>query len=165
QTFPRQSTPRQNLGSIYDDLGQYERALAEQLEAIRLSPDRGILYANVMADHILLNHLNEAKATYEGALASKHESPYLQYYRHWLAFLENDAGEMERQLAWGAGKPGIENELLSYQYSTEAYFGHMEKARVLLRRAVDSAQRNDEKETAARYEVDEARYEADYGNF
>jgi len=144
QTYPRQTTPPQNLGAIYSSVGQYERTLAEHLEAIRLSPDRGVLYGNLLLDYIRLNHFNEAKATYERALAAKLESSNLHENRYRLAFLENDAREMERQLTWSAGKPGIEDILLSCQYRTEAYFGHMEKARVLLRRAVDSAQRSDQ---------------------
>src|SRR5215469_6922739 len=50
------------------------------------------------------------------------------------------------------------------QAGTEGYFGRMEKARELYRRAVESAQRAGEKETAAAYEIVATSTEVEYGN-
>ncbi len=87
---------------------------------------------------------------------------------HWaiyqLAFLKGDAAEMERQVAWAAGKLGDEDLLLSFQSDTEAYYGRLVKARDFSRRAVDSAQRNDSKESAALWQVNAALREAEFGN-
>jgi eukaryotic-like serine/threonine-protein kinase len=164
QAYPRDATPRNNLGVNSWNFGQYERALAEHLEAVHLNPDYAIGYAAVVTDYVFLNRLNEAKATYEQALALKLEFPYLHLARYGVAFLQDDAPEMQRQVAWAMGKPGVEDIFLGYQSSTEAYFGHMGKAREFSRRAVDSAQRSDERETAAGYEIGAANTEADYGN-
>jgi ATP/maltotriose-dependent transcriptional regulator MalT len=71
---------------------------------------------------------------------------------------------MERQVAWAAGKPGSEDLLLSFQSDTEAYYGHLTKARDFSRRAEDSASRNDSKETAALWQVNAALREAEFGN-
>ena len=71
---------------------------------------------------------------------------------------------MEQQLAWGAGKPGAEDPLLSAQSDTEAYYGRLSKARDFSRRAVDSAVRADSKETAALWRVNAALREAEFGN-
>ena len=71
---------------------------------------------------------------------------------------------MEQQLAWGAGKPGDEDALLSAQSDTEAYYGRLSKARDFSRRAVDSAVRADSKETAALWQVNAALREAELGN-
>jgi hypothetical protein len=46
-------------------------------------------------------------ATNERALAYKLEFPYLHVGRYRVAFLESDTAEMERQMAWAAGKAGI----------------------------------------------------------
>ena len=81
-----------------------------------------------------------------------------------LAFLQGDAAQMEKQLAWSAGKPGDEDFLLSAQSDTEAYYGRMSKARDFSRRAVDSAVRADSKETAALWQVNAALREAELGN-
>jgi hypothetical protein len=81
-----------------------------------------------------------------------------------VAFFKDDAAEMERQVAWAAGKPGTEDILLSFQADTEAYDGHLTKARDFSRRAVDSSVRNDSKETAAVWQVNAALREAEFGN-
>ena len=39
---------------------------------------------------------------------------------------------MEQQVAWGAGKPGDEDALLSTQSDTESYYGRLTKARDFL---------------------------------
>jgi predicted Zn-dependent protease len=71
---------------------------------------------------------------------------------------------MEKQVAWGAGKPGDEDPLLSTQSDTEAYFGRLNRARDFSRRAMDSAIRADSKETAALWQVNAALREAEFGN-
>jgi eukaryotic-like serine/threonine-protein kinase len=81
-----------------------------------------------------------------------------------LAFLRSDAAEMERQVAWAAGKPGTEDFLLSVQSDTEAYYGRLTSARDFSRRAVDAAVRNNSKETAAIWQVNAAMREAEFGN-
>jgi eukaryotic-like serine/threonine-protein kinase len=50
-------------------------------------------------------------------------------------------------LARAAGKPGQEELLFALEADTAAYFGHLEKARELSRRAADSAQRAGEEES------------------
>ena len=65
-----------------------------------------------------------------------------------VAFLRNDSSTMEEQQQWFAGKPE-ENIGLSLASDTEAYAGHLSKARELTKRSVDSAIRADSKETGA----------------
>ena len=71
---------------------------------------------------------------------------------------------MAQQVAWSAGKPGVEDVLLAYEADTAAYSGRLEKAREFSRRAVASAERAEEKETAASYEAEAALREALFGN-
>lgn len=54
--------------------------------------------------------------------------------------------------------------MLSQQSDTEAFSGHLGKARDFSRRAVESAQRADEKETAALWQMNGALREAEFGN-
>jgi tetratricopeptide (TPR) repeat protein len=71
---------------------------------------------------------------------------------------------MERQIAWAAGKPGAEDLLLSLASDTEAFYGRLSKARAFSLRAVDSARRSDQKETAAGWQMNAALREAEFGN-
>jgi hypothetical protein len=83
---------------------------------------------------------------------------------YYEAFLKGVTAEMEQQVAWAAGKPGDEDLFLSFQSDTEAYYGRLAKARDFSRRAVDSAVRDNSKETAALWQVNAALREAEFGN-
>ncbi|HXY14144.1 MAG TPA: protein kinase [Terriglobales bacterium] len=162
--YPRDSVPHNNLGANYAFMGQYEKALAEGLETVRLEPNDVIVRANLGVVYIYLNRLDEGKATLEQTLAQKLDGGSLRLYMYYLAFLREDSAQMEQQVAWGAGKPGDEDVLLSTQSDTDGYYGRLDKARDFSRRAVDSAIRTDSKETAALWQVSAALREAELGN-
>ena len=164
QAYPRDSFSRSNLGANYVMLGQYENGIAPISETIRLRPDDGVAYANLMLVDMGLNRLDDAKATYEQALAHKIDEVYLHQARYLLAFRQGDTAEMEKQTAWGRGKAGIEDAFLSMQSDTEASFGHLEQALELSRRAVELAKHAGSKETAALWRVNGALREAEFGN-
>jgi hypothetical protein len=71
---------------------------------------------------------------------------------------------MAEQQTWFAGKPDYENFGLALASDTEAYGGHLAKARDLTKRAVDSAIRADSKETGAIWQANAALQQAAYGN-
>jgi hypothetical protein len=85
-------------------------------------------------------------------------------YSYQLAFLQNDAAAMAQQVDWAVGKPGVEDVLLSAEAETAAYFGQLRKAREFSRQAIFSADRMEEKETAASFEADAALRAGIYGN-
>jgi len=164
QSYPQDEVPPGNLGVIYSDLGQYEKAVAETQESMRLEPNDVVSYGNLAESYLALNRPDESKKMIEQAEARKLDGDVLHWATYLLAFLKGDAAEMERQVAWAAGKPGSEDLLLSFQSDTEAYYGRLLKARDFSRRAVDSAVRNDSKESAALWQVDAALREAEFGN-
>ena len=112
----------------------------------------------------MLNRLDEARATIETARANGVDSPYFHSVYYTLGFLQNDTAGMQQEVTWATGKTGVEDVLLGAEASTLAYCGRMEKSREFSRLAVASAERADEKETAASYEADEAVAEALFGN-
>jgi tetratricopeptide (TPR) repeat protein len=164
QNYSGDSVPHNNLGVIYGHLGQYEKQRVEFLEALRLKPDSPVASANLVSVYSHLFRLGEAKTAYEQALARNLESPKLHYYRYGVAFLEGDTSEMERQSAWSAGRPGSDDILLSPQSDSEAFSGHLGKARELSWRASESAQRVGEKEAAAGREMNAALRETEFGS-
>jgi tetratricopeptide (TPR) repeat protein len=164
QAYPRDFIPHGNLAVNLIALGQYERGMAETVESIRLNPDAATGYGNLVGLYAAVNRLDEAKSTYEQALARNLKNNSLHVNRYGVAFVEGDTSEMQRQLAWAMGKPGAEDFFLSVQSDTEAYAGRLEKAQELSRRAVDVAKRNDQKETAALWLLNAALREAEVGN-
>jgi Flp pilus assembly protein TadD len=163
QTYPRDDVAPGNLGIIYLYFGQYDKVLAEARESLRLDVS-GTSYANLVNSYLIMNQLQEARALIAEAEAKKLDSTYMHFNLYLLAFLQNDAAGMAQQVAWGAGKPGVEAWLLNNEADTAAYSGRLGKAREFSRRAVASAERAEEKETAAGYEADAAVREALFGN-
>ena len=47
KSYPQDMVPRANLGAIYNELGQFEKALAETQEASRLEPNAVSTYGNL----------------------------------------------------------------------------------------------------------------------
>jgi serine/threonine protein kinase/Flp pilus assembly protein TadD len=164
KSYPQDLVPPNNLGAIYSELGQYEKSLVETQESLRLEPNAVNGYGNLAQDYLAVNRPDDAKKAMEQAQERKLDGDYLHWTLYQLAFFTSDATEMERQVAWAAGKPGSEDQLLAFQSDTEAYYGRLVKARDFSRRAVDSAVRNDSKETGALWQVNSALREAEFGN-
>jgi eukaryotic-like serine/threonine-protein kinase len=165
QAYPRDFVPRDIAGLIYLYLGHHERSVGEELEAIRLSPDNIFAYSNLMEDYVALNRVEEAKTLYQQAINRKLDGVFLHNDMYVISFLQGDAEEMKRQVAWAAGKPGTEDVLLSAQSDTEGFYGHRARAEAFSRQATESAQRAGLKETAALWELNSALREAEFGNF
>ena len=164
-SYPRDSIPRLDSGADYVVMGQYEKALGEFQEALRLDPDSVTNYAALGEAYLYLNRLDEAKVTFDQAFAHKLDSGFLRLNIYDLAFLRGDSAQMQQQLAWSGDKPGNDDDwLLSAQSDTEAYYGRLRQARDFSRRAVHSAIRSDAKETAALWQINAAQREAEMGN-
>ncbi len=163
KSYPQDSIPPGNLGVIYSQLGQYEKALASNDDSMQLEP-YAIGYVNQAGFQLALSRFEDAKKTIAQAQKEKFEGDDLHWVMYQTAFLNGDTAEMERQVAWAAGKSGSEDTMLSFQSDTEAYHGRLAKARDLSRRAVDAAVRNDAKEAAALWQVNAALREGEFGN-
>jgi tetratricopeptide (TPR) repeat protein len=164
QTYPRDDIPPYNLSSIYLNLGDYDKSLAAAQESMKLIPGSGIDYANLVNEYLLGNRLDEARSTAQEAHAHNLDNPVIHLNLYVIDFLQHDAAAMEREAAAVIGKPGYEDSMLDSESNTAAYGGQFSKAQELTRRASASAQRADEKETAAAYEAEAAVREALVGN-
>ena len=151
QTYPRNGEPYGNLGVDYSYLGQYEKAVAASLEDLRLNPGSAAAFTNLVGLYAALDRLDDAKRTYKEAVEHKVDNPFLHGNLYGVAFLDSDTAEMKRQVAAASGKPG-EDILLSFASDTEAFYGHLNAARELSKRAVESARRSGSMETAAAWQ-------------
>ncbi|MGA8234715.1 MAG: tetratricopeptide repeat protein, partial [Candidatus Acidiferrales bacterium] len=164
KSYPQDFVAHGNLAYVYTELGRYEKAVAETQEALRLEPNTVSSYSNLAGFYLAVNRPDDAEKMIEQAQERKLDGDLLHTIIYQLAFLKGNAAEMERQVAWAAGKPGDEDRLLSIQSDTEAYYGRLLRARDFSRRAVDAAVRDDSKETAALWQVNAALREAEFGN-
>ena len=164
QTYPKDYLPYQNLGIVSSNLGNLEKSLEEAREALRLEPNAVVNYDNLGTAYLRLNRLEEAKNVFKQAEERKMESESLLGDLYLLAFLNGDAALMAQSAANAMGKPGTEDLLLSMQADTDGYYGKLKNAGELTARAMDSAQHNDAKESAASYLAVAALREVESGN-
>lgn len=163
QTYPRDRVPLANFGFIDRNFGEYDKALVEFRKVMPLSSTSWD-YGNLAFSYLSLNRLQEVQATSEEAQSKNLDSPGLHFALYQLSFLKDDAAGMAQQVAWLAGKPGVEDVMLSWEAATSAYSGRLRDARGFSRRAIDSAQRAGEKEVAETYSVLSSLREALFGN-
>jgi DNA-binding winged helix-turn-helix (wHTH) protein/tetratricopeptide (TPR) repeat protein len=163
QIYPRDWTPVTNLQVVYGDLGQNDKALEAVRKSVRLDPN-ALGYSNLVSSYVVLDRLQEARSAAKEAQAKQLDSPNLHLILYRLAFLQNDTAGMAQQVAWVAGKPGVEDVLLAGEADTAAYSGRLEEAREFSRHAVASAEQAEENEVAAMYEDAAALREAFFGN-
>ncbi len=162
--YPGDYAAHGNLGRNYIVLGQYEKAIEETRASLRITPNSAAGYSNLIGALLPLNRFEDTKTAVEETQQRKLDGPTLRLGRYALAFIQNDPAGMQEQVNWASGKPGVEDLMLSAQSDTEAYFGHLGKAREYSQRAVDSATRADARETAAMWRANEALREAEFGN-
>jgi tetratricopeptide (TPR) repeat protein len=164
QTYPRDDLPYMRLGFASATLGNWEKALQEWRVAMQLDPDNGILYYLLGLAYMSRNRLDEAEAVYKQAEERKLEGETLLQSRYWLAFLKGDTAQMAQLVSAAMGKPGAEDLLLDMQADTEGWYGKLKNAHELTRNAMESAQHNDAKESAAGYQAEAALREVESGN-
>jgi serine/threonine protein kinase/Flp pilus assembly protein TadD len=164
KNYPSDGIAHGYLAVLYEAVGQWEKALAEENADLQLTPEDRAAWANIIYQYGALDRLDQAKTAYGQAVARFPEESALRASRYGIAFLEHDVDEMAAQVRWSAGKPGAEDLFLSSQSDTEAFFGRFAKARDLSRKASDFAKRNDQKETAAAWQLNAALRDAETGN-
>jgi len=164
QNYPREVVAQNDLGANYGTLGQYEKGLAATETAMRLDSGSALALANLFATYIEVNRFEEARSLAVEAQTKKLDSPTLRLGLYQLGFLQNDTAEMAKQVNWAMGQQGTEDVILAAEADVTAYSGQLSKAREFSRKAVASALRADEKETASGYEADAALREALFGN-
>jgi len=163
-SYPLRSAAYNNLGLVYALQGQYEKAADVTRQNIRLTPVRAGSYGNLANDAIALQHFDEARQIIHDAQAQKMDHSVFHTILYALAFFAGDSRGMTEQQRWLVGKADYEDWGLALASDTEAYAGHLSKARELSQQAVDSAVHADSKENGAIYLANAALQEAAYGN-
>jgi eukaryotic-like serine/threonine-protein kinase len=163
ESYPRASGAYNSLGIVYSQQGEYEKSAEVTRQSVRLAPDRVAAYGNLANFALALQRFDEARQMIHEAQTRKMDNYLLHTVLYALAFLGADSVAMAEQQHWYAGKPE-ENFGLALASDTEAYGGHLGKARELTGRAVDSAIRIDSKESGAVWQAIAAQQEAAYGN-
>jgi serine/threonine protein kinase/tetratricopeptide (TPR) repeat protein len=161
--YPRVRGAQMGLGTLYNAEGQYERAEEAYRDALQKMPDNSNPYWGLANVLLALQKFDEAQRMIEQAHARKLDNFGLREALYAIAFNRGDSTLMEEEQQWFKGKPE-ENMGFSVASATEAYAGHLSKARELTKQSVDSAIRADSKEAGAISLEDSALREAAFGN-
>jgi len=160
--YPREARAHLDLAGVYSKQGLWGKAVGAGREAVRLAPDWVGGYDTLACYAISLQNIHEAQQIIQGAQARKLDDSALHTCLYALAFLGSDSASMAKEEQWFAGNPS-ENGALELASDTEAYSGHLRKARGLTRKAIDSAIQADNKESAGVWQEIAAQREAAFG--
>jgi tetratricopeptide (TPR) repeat protein len=163
QLYPRDWAAPNNLAVIYNQMGQFEQAIPEAQEAMRLNPTHPFPVGQLSQAYAGLGRFEEAKAVLEKMLAQGMDAPYAHFGLYFVALEQEDAVGIQRQVEWARGKP-FEADMLGFEAVREAYYGRLTQARALMRRSTDALQRRGTKGAAAQTLLSFASTEALYGN-
>ncbi len=164
ESYPRDFRAHFDLCVVYASQGQYEKSTEACREGLRLAPDDVGPYENIADSLLALQRFGEARQIIQQAQTRKLDDFIARNVLYALAFLASDSPAMAEQQQWFAGQPDLEHFGLSLASDTEAYAGHLGKARELTKRSVDSAIRADNKENGALWGAIAAQREAAFGN-
>jgi len=163
QAYPRDYRANLHLGITYLMQGQFEKARDAYRESLRLAPDNVGPYADLVNSLLALQQFDEVRQIVQQAQANRLDSVVTRDALYALAFIRADSQAMTEQQQWFVGRPE-ENVGFSLASDTEAYAGHLYKARELTKQGIGSAIRADSKETGAIWQEIAAQREAAFGN-
>ncbi len=162
QSYPNDYIPHNNLAVNYSLFGQYEDALKESREAIRLSPNNTTAQGNYVENFIKLNRFDEARQVLEQTLGQNPDRPIYRFYSSQLAFIRGDQDTLKRELDWWSKRP-TETDALDYQAGSSAFYGQWQKSRDFSRRSIEMMLSQDRKENAGQAETLNSFFEAVLG--
>jgi len=142
QTYPNDSSPRVNLSVAYQTLGDFDKALTNTLEAIRLEPDSWYGYVNAAYCYTALGRFDEAKAVLNTGLQKTNGAAVLHASLYYVALVQGDKAAQEREEAFIKDTPDFELQwVLANQAGLALAHGQRQKAREIYAREGDLAKR------------------------
>ena len=163
-SYPRHVDAYAILANFYAAEGNFEKALDMVRQAQRLSPDAMYLYEQLADFSMALQRPEEARAAMREAQNHKLDDYPIHLELYVFGFLAGDSSAMAEQLKWFAAHPEYDQFGLSLGADSEAYAGHLQKARQLTKQSVDAAVRTDSKESGGIWWGNAALREAAFGN-
>jgi serine/threonine protein kinase/tetratricopeptide (TPR) repeat protein len=163
-SYPRDPIARENLAVCYVTQGQLDKALNLILDARRLDPDSVITLGNIANQYLDLDRYDDARKAIAEAYSLKLDNDSLHIYAYVLDFIASDARGMADEGSWFEAHPDAKHEFFELEADTAAYYGHLQKAREMTKRAADAADRTDNKESSALWQNNSAFREAVFGN-
>jgi tetratricopeptide (TPR) repeat protein len=139
-TYPRDTTPLDNLALNYSAVGLPEKAIRAASEAMRLNPKDAYSYQHLANAYANVNRYDEAKSVAEQAVAQKLDSDGIHIALFRVAFIRGDQAGIEREVSWAAGRAD-EPIVLTLKAASENALGRVKMSRDTEQLAIASANR------------------------
>jgi eukaryotic-like serine/threonine-protein kinase len=152
------------LSDLYARVGQYDKSADAAGKLLALEPSNKFGFINLALADLALENFSGVRDVTRQAQARGSDTYFLHNDLYTVAFLQADSAGMAEQQRWFTSQTFYQNYGLALAAFSEAYVGHVNKARELTRSAVESAVHADNKEDAAMYRAHGALEEAAYGN-
>jgi tetratricopeptide (TPR) repeat protein len=162
--YPDDYIPYANLPLNLVAMGEYDKVLETARQAVRLNPDSGAGYGEMLNGYLGLERVDEAKDAYDKAVAIHKDNEWFHEQRYYIAFLQHDETTMRQQVDWAQGRPEDQGSMLMAQSETAARGGELSQARDLVRRAEERTRATQNLELVASMMVQAALREAEFGN-
>jgi serine/threonine protein kinase len=140
QVYPRDIRAWSNLSLESQELGEYEKGLEAATQDLVVSPGDPYGFQNKMSAYMSMNRWDEARAVGELATAQKKDTIAIHNFFMLLAAEKKDEAELQRHLAWGAGK-SAEVGLTARLYGYQDMLGQIKLSRETARQRLALAQK------------------------
>ncbi len=138
--YPGSPIPPTNLVFILaGSMGQYEAALPEAREAVRLAPYSSLSYASLVLAYLGLNRVIEARQAIAEAARNGVGDRLMHGHLLNLALLDGDQAALEREVHWAQGDPPAALFALQTRATAAMAGGRLSEGRRLWREAREKA--------------------------
>jgi serine/threonine protein kinase/tetratricopeptide (TPR) repeat protein len=141
QVYPRDERPRVNVALAYLFQGQFDKSLANALEATQLSPDEYNGYAIAAFAYAAMNRLDEVRAILNSAVQHKTGSFLVHEQLAFVALLQGDQATQAKEEALAKQNPQGEFDLLQRDAGLAGTHGQLKRARDLYKAVEEKARR------------------------
>jgi eukaryotic-like serine/threonine-protein kinase len=162
KSYPRDFVPHTNLAALYNDAGQFELALEEGREGLRISGGHALSYNTTGWAALRSGRVVDAKGIFDQAIANKFDNTMMHRGLFAVAFLDGDAAALEHEAGLARGKPD-EFRTVMFEAQVAAFSGKLREAAGLYSRSAELAQKNHFADAAAAILAGDALVEASFG--
>jgi eukaryotic-like serine/threonine-protein kinase len=142
QTYPREITPYTNLAVMYAlHAPDYEKALTNAQEAIRIDPDEIRGYLMAAAAYLGMNRVDEAKAVSNAGLQRNPNFATLHFVLAGIAYDQGDMATMEKEETFLNDPPDLAMRANTFRGDVAASHGQIPQARDLYQKTGQIANR------------------------
>jgi tetratricopeptide (TPR) repeat protein len=159
RTYPRDTTPINNLGVLESQRGRFDVSAQHYRDALQLEANLELLYSNLANSTMVLGQFAEARDVLKTAQGKFGKVPTIEALSFLLSYAERDFATVERTIASSPDLPPMALVVASALNAT----GRLREARARMERAARELERRGYAEVAATFLAEHADGEALFG--